>query len=126
MRGVSSAPQRVLIAAIRGAIGEDQWFDRWAREEGAQPFFAIRGFDSEPWASLTFTGVRHSLALRLAGPVEKVEAAWDRIEALLVAADFALAGHFLADFAIGEKQGEILPDGTMTLSVELEALTIAE
>lgn len=130
MRGVSSAPQRALIAAIREAIAQDRYFDQWdcgvASVAAGQPFLAIRGFDSEPWASLTFSGVRHSIALRLHGPIEAVEAAWDRLEALLVAADFPLAGHFLAEFAIGEKCGEIHPDGTMTLAIELEALTIAE
>ncbi len=126
MRGASSAPQRALIAAIRDAIGQDRWFDRWTDGEGSQPFLAIRGFDSRPWASLTFSGVWHSLSLRLHGPVDAVETAWDRLEALLAAGDFPLAGHFLAEFAIGEKAGEILPDGMMTLSIELEALTIAE
>lgn len=126
MRGLSSAPQRALIAAIRDAIGRDRWFDQWVSGAIDQPFLAIRGFDSEPWASLTFSGVRHSLSLRLQGPIEAVETAWDRLEALLVAGDFPLAGHFLAEFAIGEKSGEILPDGTMTLAIEVEALTIAE
>ncbi len=126
MRGVSSAPQRALIAAIREAIGHDRWFDSWEDREGGQPFLAIRGFDCQPWASLTFAGMTHSLSLRLFGPMHAVEAAWDRLEALLVAGDFPLAGHFLAEVAIGEKAGEILPDGTMTLSVEIEALTIAE
>lgn len=126
MRGVTSAPQRALIAAIRRAIAQDHWFDSWGEEEGSQPFLAIRGFDCQPWASLTFTGAIHSLALRLHGPIEAVEAASDRLEALLVAGDFPLAGHFLAEFEIGEKTGEILPDGSMTLAIALEALTIAE
>ncbi|WP_448581512.1 hypothetical protein [Thermaurantiacus sp.] len=126
MRGVTSAPQRALIAAIRQTIAADPWFEGWEERDNRTPVLAILSFDCQPWASLTFAGARHSLALRLHGPMDAVETASDRLEALLVAGDFPLAGHFLADFAIGEKTGEILPDGSMTLSIELEALTIAE
>jgi hypothetical protein len=125
VKGLSSAPQRSLVVAIRRAIERDPWFTSWLQPSEA-PMLVIEHFSTEPWASMTFVGARHSLSLRLAGPMDAVERAWDRREALFVAPDLSLSGHFLADFAIGERVGEIGVDGSMTLSASLEALTIEE
>ncbi|MBV9930859.1 MAG: hypothetical protein JO013_07930 [Alphaproteobacteria bacterium] len=53
---------------------------------------------SRRWASVTFAGARHELALRLEG--DGAEAAAARFVAGLDAAEFALAGHIVADIAL--------------------------
>ncbi|MFQ3595954.1 MAG: hypothetical protein SNJ63_07560 [Sphingomonadaceae bacterium] len=126
MKALSSAPHRLLMAAIRQAILADSWFSGWLAGSDVGPSLVIEDFHSEPWASLTFAGARHAITLRLSGPAEQVERAWDRLEALFTAPDLPLAGHFLADFEIGERMGEILENGDMVLRISLEALTIAE
>lgn len=124
MKAILSPSHRALLAAIRQAVEADGWFEGWMDPAAGGPSLVLEGFDSAPWASLTFAGCQHRLALRLNGPVDAVERAWDRLEALFVAGDLPLAGHFLADFSIGEKEGEIDPDGNMALRIDLEALTI--
>ncbi len=124
MKAIMSAPHRALLHAIRAAVEQDGWFEGWLDPSAGGPSLVLEAFESTPWASLTFSGCQHRLAVRLNGPMDVVERAWDRLETLFVAGDFPLAGHFLADFSIGEREGEIGPDGGMELRVDLEALTI--
>lgn len=75
-------------------------------------------FQSVDWQSLTFTGERHELLLRLAGP--DPGAALARLRQDLAVAEWALAGHIVADIVIvSEKK---LGDGA--IEVALEALTL--
>lgn len=126
MKALNSSPQRALLGALRMAIARDSWFAGWLDPAGGSPALVVEGFACEPWASLTFAGARHHLAIRLAGPIESVEAAFDRIEVLLASGDLPLAGHFLAEVALGERDAEIMPDGSMRLRIEIEALTIED
>jgi hypothetical protein len=126
MKALVSAPHRALLAAVRAAIQADGWFETWLADGPAGPGLVIEDFASEPWASLTFAGARHSLTIRLTGEEAAVERAWDRLEALFTAPDLPLAGHFLADFEIGERMGELDEAGQLTLSIRMEALTIEE
>lgn len=76
---------------------------------------------SVDWQSLTFTGERHQICLRITGP-DSAEGA-KRLAAGLEDAEFAIPGHVVADIAvIGEPRPE--QDGSTTLSIE--ALTIAD
>ena len=77
-------------------------------------------FHSIDWQSLTFTGERHEITLRIAGP----DAA--RAHALLrdglAEAEWALGRHVVAEILIvGE---EVEPDGS--IRVEIEALTLTD
>ena len=54
------------------------------------------------WASLTFIGQTHHLALRLEGEAAVVADALARIEAGIAEADVPLAGHFVAEVRITE------------------------
>ncbi|WP_448586700.1 hypothetical protein [Thermaurantiacus sp.] len=126
MKALVSAPHRALLGAIRAAIRADGWFGSWLADGPDGPGLVIEEFASEPWASLTFTGARHRLAIRLRGEEAAVERAWDRLEALLTAPDLPLAGHFLADFEIGERTGVLDEAGNLTLTIRIEALTIEE
>lgn len=77
-------------------------------------------FQSIDWQSLTFTGERHELLLRLAGP--DPNAALARLRCDLADAEWALRGHVVADIVIiGEKK---VADGS--IEVAIEALTLTD
>ena len=73
------------------------------------------------WQSLTLTGERHVILLRVAGPQSEpiIRALTDGIED----ADFVVPGQIVADIAV---MGEPLCAEVGSLSVSIEALTIAE
>lgn len=78
-------------------------------------------FRSTDWNSLTLAGERHAIALRIPGPGAATVASLliDGLEE----ADFSIAGQIVADIAIVGLPA-IQSDGTIT--VEIEALTVAE
>jgi len=112
-----------LLRGLRGLIASDPRLARWL-DDSEGPSLVIEGFDSEPWASLTFTGTRHRLDVRLQGPHDEVEAASAQLRALLTEPDLSLPGHFLAEIEVVESIAEINQDGLMGLAIQIEALTI--
>jgi hypothetical protein len=81
---------------------------------------AFESVTSRPWASITFSGERHDLALCLPGP--GAQAAVDAFLDGLEDRDFALRGHILADIeATGVRRDA---DGQIRLT--LEALTVED
>ncbi len=66
-----------------------------------------------PWASVTFTGARHWVALSV-GPARA-----DEIAAMLPDHEFDLPGHLVADIAVTGTR----VDGDRTV-IEIEALTV--
>jgi hypothetical protein len=127
MRGMMADANVRLLRAIRTTIGSDRWFDGWyGGPDSAGPSLVIEGFDSEPWASMTFRGERHRISIRLEGEMLAVEAAYDRLEALFTEPDLDLPGHVLAEMQLAESNGEIHPDGRMRLAILFEALTLEE
>jgi hypothetical protein len=78
-------------------------------------------FRSIEWQSLTFVGERHLIALRLAGP--NARETLSRLTAGLADAELTIQGHVVADIALAGRPHHD-EDGTITL--ELEALTVAE
>jgi hypothetical protein len=78
---------------------------------------AIESLASRPWASVTFSGERHRLALCLPGP--GAAAAADAFLDGLAERDFALRGHVLADILLVERCEE-----DEQVRLVLEALTV--
>jgi hypothetical protein len=74
------------------------------------------------WASITFSGSRHSLALLFAGE-EAVEAG-ERFIAGLPDHEFAIAGQLVADATVTEAEHRLLP--TARLVVQCELLLLEE
>lgn len=73
------------------------------------------------WQSLTFTGERHQILLRIPGPDSM--AAVECMCAGLEDAEFTIPGVIVADIApVGEPQRG--PDGSVSLTIE--ALTVSE
>lgn len=80
----------------------------------------ISAFRSVDWQSLTFTGERHEISLRIPGPGAEQAAALLRDG--LADAEWSLRGHVVAEILIvGERQA---PDGAIL--VDLEALTLSD
>lgn len=88
---------------------------------GSEPHeIYVRSFRSVDWQSLTFTGERHELSLRLVGA--NPAAAVARLRDGLADVEWRLRGQIVADIAV---VAEIpLEDGS--LEVTLEALTLTD
>ena len=78
----------------------------------------IRSVD---WQSLTLTGERHEISLRIPGP--DADAIVDDLVSGIEDAEFSIRGHLLADIAMAAVPARAL-DGSVTLA--FEALTIAD
>ena len=75
---------------------------------------------SVDWRSLTFTGERHELELRIPGPDSRL--VFDRMCDGLEDAEFSIPGVIVADISLTAPPA-FAPDGSMT--VIIEALTVA-
>ena len=84
-------------------------------EHGAAVF--VEAVDSRPWASVTFSGERHGIGVRLIGA--NAERAADAVLPGLGEREFTLPGHVLIDIALErvERDGD-------DLKLRLGALTI--
>jgi hypothetical protein len=81
----------------------------------------LSDYRATDWQSLTFAGERHRLQLRIAGA--DAETIAHRMTEGIEDAEFALCGHIVADIAVA---GSSAPDCTGSITVDIEALTIAE
>lgn len=81
----------------------------------------LSDFRSVDWRSLTFSGERHEIALRIPGP--GAAAVGRRIADGLADHEFDLPGHVVADIAI---VGEPRENHDGSLSLRIEALTVAD
>ena len=124
-----------LLRGIRRALAADSLLAGWLDQpldHRAEPQPApcsglvIENFHSEPWASLTFTGMRHRLDVRLCGAEGQVVAAHQRLKQVMDDPPLDLPGHFLAGIEVIDSLGEVDADGRMDLRVRIEALTIEE
>ena len=78
-------------------------------------------FQSTDWQSLTFIGERHHIHLRIPEPA--ADSIASRMTADLENVEFAIPGHVVADIVLA---APIKRDRDGSISVELEALTIAD
>ena len=81
---------------------------------------SIGRFQSVDWQSLTFTGERHEISLRLAGP--DAAPALALLRDGLAEAEWRLVGHVVADILIVAETAA--RDGSITVAIE--ALTLSE
>ena len=78
-------------------------------------------FQSTDWQSLTFIGERHQIQFRIQGP--EANAIAERMTEGIEDVEFVIRGHLVADISLAKplRRNE---DGS--ISVEIEALTVAE
>lgn len=86
---------------------------------GSREAIEVRAARSESWASATFSGSRHSFALRLSGPAASTTAA--RLAEGLDAIEFRVPGHLVADIAMAERA-----DSADCSAFTIEALTVED
>lgn len=115
-----------LLRAVRALIADDPALADWGGAPGSRPTLVVEDFDSEPWASLTFTGMRHSLLFRLEGPEAAVSGVRNRLAGRLAEPDLRMAGYFLADSELTDVSRESREVGRISLCLRLLALTIKE
>ena len=78
-------------------------------------------FRSVDWNSLTFSGERHLIDLRIPGPAAQDVAG--RLTGGLDDAEFAIPGQIVADITVA---GSPVRSADGSLSIKIEALTVAE
>jgi hypothetical protein len=98
-----------LLRALRQALNRDK-FDK---------FIAVEQVNSREWASITFSGARHRITLRVEG--EGAADAADGFAAALDATEFRLRGHIVADLVLVGRE----PAGN-GVRLTLEALTVED
>lgn len=109
MSGAPLSPAAALLRRslmARAGLGRDRIF--------------ITSFRSVDWQSLTFTGERHEIGLRLSGP--DAAGALTRLGAGLAGAEWNLAGHVVAEILIVASR----PLGDGSIEVDVEALTLSD
>jgi len=78
-------------------------------------------FRSTDWRSLTFSGERHQIDLRIPGPGAPAIA--EVLTRGLGEAEFVIPGHIVADIAV---EGELVEHADGAVSIRVEALTVEE
>ena len=91
-----------------------------ARAEIERDKILLTAFTSSDWHSLTFSGERHEISLRLVG--DDARPAADRLLASIADAEWRIPGSIVADIGIDDRAE--WEDGSVAL--RLEALTILE
>ena len=114
-----------LLRAVRMVVG-DAADGAAGRATDDTPLLAVSAFESEPWASLTFSGARHRLEVRLEGRAAQVREARARLAASLAEMDLTIPGQFLADSELVDAGCIRLEHGCISLNLRLMALTIEE
>jgi hypothetical protein len=132
--GLASANGR-LVRAVQARLGLAGGLEAAAAllPEGIRPIqpdgpplLVIEDLDEQPWASLTFTGTRHRLELRLDGSPQAVGQAFDALSTWAEEAEPLPGGHFLAEVQVTETARQVGGIGRMLLCLRLDALTIEE
>lgn len=70
-----------------------------------------------PWASITFTGTRHTVTLRFSG--DEAIAAGEQFIAALPEHEFTLPAELVADATVTSVEHELLPAPALTVTAEL-------
>lgn len=102
----------LALRAIRAVVGS---------ESAAR--IVVEAIETRDWASATFVGKRHELAVRIEGDETVVCDAIARIERDLPGADVSATRFFLADIALGE-YSVTLAGADSAAAIAVNALTI--
>lgn len=95
-------PWRALLKALAELAGDEAELLRHAER---------------PWASVTFAGSRHTIALSFRGA--RAIAAGEAFVAALPGHEFALPGQLVAEATVVAAEHALLPEPALTVEVEL-------
>ena len=82
----------------------------------------VLAHDETPWASITYTGARHSFTLLFAG--EEAVDAGERFIAELAEHEFVLAGQLVADAEVVEVEHRVVPSPRLVVQCEVLMLEV--
>ncbi len=93
--------------------------ERLLRElrEQAGPLAEVVSHDEAPWASITFTGARHTVVMRFAGSDAVSDG--ERFIATLPDHEFRLRSQLVADASVSRVDHEVLPAPLLEVECEL-------
>jgi hypothetical protein len=86
----------------------------------------VEAASSEDWASVTFVGARHTLALRLEGETGAVAVACARLAGRLGDHDIPVAGQIVPDIAVALSSFENRDGNLVTQMLTINLLTIID
>ncbi len=104
------------VIAITGADGLDR----------QKPVMIVEETSSDDWASVTFTGATHRIALRFDGPAGLVASACARLVRELPDHEIPLAGQIVADIAIVLSNESFCGANMVSQSLTVNLLTILD
>ncbi len=110
----TDAPTRRSAPRIRKTVSERL---RTALLDLADHRAQVLEHNERAWASITFSGARHTVVLLFAGT--EAVAAGERLIAQLADHEFAIPGQLVADAAIAEAEHRLLPSPRLVIRCEL-------
>ncbi len=123
MQRIGSHPATAILRSLADIV-------RITALDREKPTLIVEDIRSTPWASITFTGLRHEFDLRLEGETESVALAILGFGADLGDLEVPMAGHFLAEIAVvSTGPAEIVTDmapGHCARRLRIEALTVRD
>jgi hypothetical protein len=93
--------------------------------DGELPSLTIENMTSEAWASVTFSGQRHRVDLKLRGHGAELDRMRERLRARLHDAEIELRGHVLVDMTLARAE-TCSEDGEEVCRLSFEALTVED
>ncbi len=112
------ADDRAMIAAAASRRVRRPWMQLLAAVEAlAQSQGEVLHHAEQPWASVTFSGTRHNIALRFTG--DAAVAAGEAFIAALPDHEFTIPRQLVADASIVSAEHRLLPEAALLVEVEL-------
>ena len=120
MRAMMGTAQAGLLRALY-AVAEQVVPDVRAHPA----YLVVERQETHNWASITFNGHRHMVALRLGGPRATQQILVQAMEAQIGQLEYRVAGHYLVDAMVsGLRQEE--EAGEAVTRLDIEAVTLLE
>lgn len=118
MRNSDNHLQASLVRGIVSHLG-------LSAENREETILIVESMHSTDWASVTFVGARHRLALRLQGPTA---ATLDAAAALdgLAGHEFQIAGHIVAEIVATRGNTTTMNNDIVAISLTVKVLTIQD
>jgi hypothetical protein len=131
MKPLSRDAHAPLIRAIHRIVAADGGIGAFLPDDDRQypvgvPVLVIESASSTPWASVTFVGQLHRIAVRIEGESVAIAATQARLSALLTDAEIAVPGHIVADIALVGATTVRIADGNSRCRLRFDALTIED
>jgi hypothetical protein len=107
-----------LLRAIAAAAGV-------SATDRQKPIMIVEEVASTDWASATFVGATHALALRFEGSAEGIAAVFEALDDL-AEREIAIPGHIVAELVANPGPTQNMPDSMVAKSLTVNILTIVD